>query len=85
MGKILKLKSDVDYQSFKLLLRGKGLSYKAFCNLWKELSTGVLKERFSLITVENIEIYEFEYCKEKYCYFPTFWFEEVKYSDIEWE
>lgn len=82
---MLKLKSGVDYQHFKVLLRNKGLSYKAFRNLWKELSTGVLKKRLNLIVVEDIEIYEFEYCEERYCYFPEFWFEEVRYSDIEWE
>lgn len=85
MKKMLKFKSGVDYRTFRFIFGTDKLSYKASHNLWKELSTGVSKKRLNLISVENIEIYEFEYCKEKYCYFPTFWFEEVKYSDIEWE
>lgn len=83
--KMLALKSGVDYQIFRVIFGTDKLSYKASHNLWKELSTGVSKKRLNLISVEGSLLYEFEYLNEKYCYFPEFWFEEVRYSDIEWE
>ena len=85
MKKMLKFKSGVDYRTFRFIFGTDKLSYKASHNLWKELSTGVSKKRLNLISVEGSLLYEFEYLNEKYCYFPRFWFEEVKYSDIEWE
>jgi hypothetical protein len=83
--KMLALKIDVDYRRFSFIFGTDKLSYKASHNLWKELSAGVSKKRLNLISVEGVLVYEFEYHNEKYCYFPKVWFEEVRYSDIEWE
>nr|DAF66595.1 MAG TPA: hypothetical protein [Caudoviricetes sp.] len=82
---MLALKSGVDYRTFRFIFGTDKLSYKASHNLWKKLSTGVSKKHLNLESVEGVLIYNFEYSNGKYCYFPEFWFEEVRYSDIEWE